>query len=290
MTEKNRKGMALTYTVEDNAYSTLGEWLVAKGFPKKTMKDIFQAGTITIDGIPATPKNSLVQGMTIRIRPVKEKIDHDPIPMVLAILYEDEDLIVIDKPVGVTMNSKGQVSLANGVAAYFEEQGIASKVRFINRLDRDTSGCVMVAKHGLAQHMYQQQMEDHRLEKWYRATVLGALESKEGILTLPLRRSDDGIHQEVHPEGVMTKTEYRVISYDDTQDVSVLDIRLWTGKTHQIRVSMAHIGHPLQYDTLYGGGDGLGQTFSLRASRLGFEHMRSGESIVIHGEVAQGDC
>ena len=149
------------------------------------------------------------------------------------------------------MNSKEQVSLANGVAHYFKIHKIYGKVRFLNRLDRDTSGLVVVAKHGLAQHFYQMQMDDNRLEKWYRATVQGRLEQAHEVLELPIRKSADGIHQEVHPEGVMTKTEYEVLHYDAAQDTTDLRIRLWTGKTHQIRVTMAHIGHPLVYDPLY---------------------------------------
>ena len=85
------------------------------------------------------------------------KIDHEPIEMNLHILYEDDDLLIVDKPAGVTVNSKDQVSLANGVAYYFKEHGIKRKVRFLNRLDRDTTGCIVIAKSGLAQSLYQQQ-------------------------------------------------------------------------------------------------------------------------------------
>ena len=212
------------------------------------------------------------------------------------------------------MNSKGQVSLANGVAHYFKAHKIYGKVRFLNRLDRDTSGLVVVAKHGLAQHFYQMQMDDNRLEKWYRATVQGRLAQTHEVLELPIRKSADGIHQEVHPEGVMTKTEYEVLHYDAAQDTTDLRIRLWTGKTHQIRVTMAHIGHPLVHDPLYadegvlesrqstvendeaqcykglqqevtntakGQVKDIVKTFALRAYRLVCYHMRTGEQIVI---------
>ncbi len=305
----------LTYTIENLIATTVGEWLDIHQFPRKTMKELFGAKAVRLDGKICTAKSGLSEGMVLEIIPLKERIDHDPIEMPLTISYEDEDILIVDKPSGITMNSKGQVSLANGVAHYFKVNKIYGKVRFLNRLDRDTSGLVVVAKHGLAQHYYQLQMDDNRLEKWYRATVKGRVEQSQGVLEFPLRKSaDDGIHQEVHPEGAMTKTEYEVLSYDTSQDTTEVRIRLWTGKTHQIRVTMAHIGHPLVHDTLYAdaqvvkykhGALGMDatqvhisvqndseniekvsaqdteKTFVLRAYRLVCYHMRTGEQIVV---------
>ena len=304
----------LLYTIGNTTKRTLGEWLDTYHFPRKTMKDLFAAKGVRLDGQLCTAKSELSEGMVLEIIPLKERIDHDPIEIPLTIAYEDEDILIVDKSSGITMNSKGQVSLANGVAHYFKVHKIYGKVRFLNRLDRDTSGLVVVAKHGLAQHFYQMQMDDNRLEKWYRATVQGRLAQAHEVLELPIRKSIDGIHQEVHPEGVMTKTEYEVLHYDAAQDTTDLRIRLWTGKTHQIRVTMAHIGHPLVHDSLYADGgvlesrqstvendeaqcykglqqevrntangqiDDVGKTFALRAYRLVCYHMRTGVQIVI---------
>ncbi len=304
----------LTYTIENSTATTVGEWLDTHQFPRKTMKELFAAKGVRLDGQICTAKSGLSQGMVLELIPLKERIDHDPIEMPLVIAYEDEDILVVDKPSGITMNSKGQVSLANGVAYYFKTHKIYGKVRFLNRLDRDTSGLVVVAKHGLAQHYYQLQMDDNRLEKWYCATVKGQVTQSQGVLEFPLRKSADGIHQEVHPEGTMTKTEYEVLSYDASQDTTEVRIRLWTGKTHQIRVTMAHIGHPLVHDPLYADGQkveykhgALGmdttqvhtsvqndseniekvlaqdteKTFALRAYRLVCYHMRTGRQIVV---------
>ena len=304
----------LLYTIGNTTKRTLGEWLDTYHFPRKTMKELFGAKAVRLDGQLCTAKSELSEGMVLEMIPLKERIDHDPIETPLTIAYEDEDIVVVDKPSGVTMNSKGQVSLANGVAHYFKIHKIYGKVRFLNRLDRDTSGLVVVAKHGLAQHFYQMQMDDNRLEKWYRATVQGRLAQAHEVLELPIRKSIDGIHQEVHPEGVMTKTEYEVLHYDAMQDTTDVRIRLWTGKTHQIRVTMAHIGHPLIHDSLYadegvleskqnalgiddvqshkclqqevtstvnGEVEDIGKTFALRAYRLVCYHMRTGVQIVI---------
>ena len=304
----------LTYTIEHTTATTLGEWLETHQFPRKTMKELFGAKAVRLDGQLCTAKTELSEGMVLEIIPLKERIDHDPIEMLLTIVYEDDDILIVDKASRITMNSKGQVSLANGVAHYFKAHKIYGKVRFLNRLDRDTSGLVVVAKHGLAQHFYQMQMDDNRLEKWYRATVQGRLAQTHEVLELPIRKSADGIHQEVHPEGVMTKTEYEVLHYDAAQDTTDLRIRLWTGKTHQIRVTMAHIGHPLVHDPLYadegvlesrqstvendeaqcykglqqevtntakGQVKDIVKTFALRAYRLVCYHMRTGEQIVV---------
>ena len=308
----------LTYTIENTTALTLGEWLDTHQFPRKTMKDLFAAKGVRLNGQLCTAKSELSEGMALEIIPLKERIDHDPIEMPLTIAYEDEDILIVDKSSGITMNSKGQVSLANGVGHYFKAHKIYGKIRFLNRLDRDTSGLVVVAKHGLAQHFYQMQMDDNRLEKWYRATVQGQLTRAREVLELPIRKSADGIHQEVHPEGVMTKTEYEVLHYDAIQGITDVRIRLWTGKTHQIRVTMAHIGHPLVHDPLYADAQAveykhgtLGmdttqvhtsvqkdsentakeaiqvlaevpeKTFALRAYRLVCYHMRTGRQIVI---------
>ena len=302
---------------------TLGAVLDTK-YPRKSLVKLFEEKLIHINGHKATPKDVISEGDEIWIAMAKEKIDHEPIEMNLHILYEDDDLLIVDKPAGVTVNSKDQVSLANGVAYYFKENGIKRKVRFLNRLDRDTTGCIVIAKSGLAQSLYQQQMDDNTFEKWYMATVEGIVEVDEDSLILPMERSADGIHYEVNPKGKETRTDYSVLcrhssrpvdnsvnksqnSVDMSQenvdielqnvdkhgvnvDKSVHNsqecgytevlVRLYTGKTHQIRVAFSHIGHPLVEDTLYGA-QPTGQPFQLRAQKVVFTHMRTGERITV---------
>lgn len=302
---------------------TLGEVLDTK-YPRKSLVKLFEEKLIHINGHKATPKDVISEGDEIWIAMAKEKIDHEPIEMNLHILYEDDDLLIVDKPAGVTVNSKDQVSLANGVAYYFKEHGIKRKVRFLNRLDRDTTGCIVVTKSGLAQSLYQQQMDDNTFEKWYMATVEGIVEADEDSLVFPMERSADGIHYEVNPKGKETRTDYSVLYRHSSQPVdnsvnksknsvdiasknvdielqnvdksgqnvykSVYNsqecgytevlVRLYTGKTHQIRVAFSHIGHPLVGDTLYGA-QPTGQPFQLRAQKVVFTHMRTGERITV---------
>ena len=302
---------------------TLGEVLDTK-YPRKSLVKLFEEKLIHINGHKATPKDVISEGDEIWIAMAKEKIDHEPIEMNLHILYEDDDLLIVDKPAGVTVNSKDQVSLANGVAYYFKEHGIKRKVRFLNRLDRDTTGCIVIAKSGLAQSLYQQQMYDNTFEKWYMASVEGIVEADEDSLVLSMECSADGIHYEVNPKGKETRTDYSVLCRHQSQpvdnyvnksknsvdiasknvDIELSDVdksgrnvdksvynsqecgytevlvRLYTGKTHQIRVAFSHIGHPLVGDTLYGA-QPTGQPFQLRAQKVVFTHMRTGERITV---------
>ena len=302
---------------------TLGQLLDAK-YPRKAMIKLFDEKLIHVNGHKATPHTEVVVDDEIWIAMAKEKIDHDPIAMDLHILYEDDDLLIVDKPAGVTVNSKNQVSLANGIAHYFKEHSIKRKIRFLNRLDRDTTGCIVIAKSGLAQSLYQQQMDDNTFEKWYMAIVEGIVEADSDSLVFPMDRSIDGIHYEVNSKGKETRTDFTVLhrypngivdnsvhnlqnivdisreNVDSTvntvdkqgeivdnsvhnlgnQPCTVVAVRLYTGKTHQIRVAFSHIGHPLLGDTLYGA-KSTGEPFALRAMKVVFSHMRSGDRITV---------
>ena len=302
---------------------TLGQLLDTK-YPRKAMVKLFDEKLIHVNGHKATPHTEVAVDDVIWIAMAKEKIDYEPIAMDLHILYEDDDLLIVDKPAGVTVNSKDQVSLANGITHYFMEHGIKRKVRFLNRLDRDTTGCIVIAKSGLAQSLYQQQMDDNTFEKWYMATVEGIVEADEDSLVFPMERSADGIHYEVNAKGKETRTDFSVLCRHSSQpvdnsvnksknsvdiapknvDINLGDVdkssqnvdkavyksnkcgysevlvRLYTGKTHQIRVAFSHIGHPLVGDTLYGA-QPTGQPFQLCAQKVVFTHMRTGERITV---------
>ena len=302
---------------------TLGAVLDTK-YPRKAMVKLFDEKLIHVNGHKATPHTEVAVDDEIWIAMAKEKIDHEPIAMDLHILYEDDDLLIVDKPAGITVNSKDQVSLANGIAYYFKDRGIKRKIRFLNRLDRDTTGCIVIAKSGLAQSLYQQQMDDNTFEKWYMAIVEGLVESDSDSLVLPMDRSIDGIHYEVNSKGKETRTDFTVLhrypdgavdnsvhnlqnivdisheNVDSTvntvdkqgedvdnsvhnlgnQPCTAVAVRLYTGKTHQIRVAFSHIGHPLLGDTLYGA-KSTGEPFALRAIKVVFTHMRSGDRITV---------
>ena len=290
---------------------TLGQLLDTK-YPRKAMVKLFDEKLIHVNGHKATPHTEVAVDDEIWMAMAKEKIDHEPIAMDLHILYEDDDLLIVDKPAGVTVNSKDQVSLANGIAHYFMEHGIKRKVRFLNRLDRDTTGCIVIAKSGLAQSLYQQQMDDNTFEKWYMAIVEGLVESDSDSLVLPMDRSIETrtdftvLHR--YPDGAVDNSVHNLqnivdISHEnvdstvntvdkqggivdnsvhnlENQPCTAVAVRLYTGKTHQIRVAFSHIGHPLLGDTLYGA-KSTGEPFALRAMKVVFTHMRSGDRITV---------
>lgn len=302
---------------------TLGKLLDTK-YPRKAMVKLFDEKLIHVNGHKATPHTEVAVDDEIWIAMAKEKIDYEPIAMDLHVLYEDDDLLIVDKPAGVTVNSKNQVSLANGIAYYFKDRGIKRKIRFLNRLDRDTTGCIVIAKSGLAQSLYQHQMDDNSFEKWYMAIVEGIVEADSDSLVFPMDRSIDGIHYEVNSKGIETRTDFTVLhrypdgvvdnsvhnlqnivdisheNVDSTvntvdkqggivdnsvhnlgnQPCTAVAVRLYTGKTHQIRVAFSHIGHPLLGDTLYGA-KSTGEPFALRAMKVVFTHMRSGDRITV---------
>lgn len=320
--------LVTTQDIESIQYATtdaitLGQLLDTK-YPRKAMVKLFDEKLIHVNGHKATPHTEIAVDDEIWIAMAKEKIDYEPIAMDLHILYEDDDLLIVDKPAGVTVNSKDQVSLANGIAYYFKDRGIKRKIRFLNRLDRDTTGCIVIAKSGLAQSLYQQQMDDNTFEKWYMAIVEGLVELDSDSLVFPMDRSIDGIHYEVNSKGKETRTDFTVLhrypngvvdnsvynlqnivdisheNVDSTENTvdkqgenvdnsvhnlgnqpcTAVAVRLYTGKTHQIRVAFSHIGHPLLGDTLYGA-KSTGEPFALRAMKVVFTHMRSGDRITV---------
>mgnify|MGYP004444432555 CR=1 FL=1 len=305
--------------VADSAEVTLGQVFDALHLSRKSLKTLFEDRLIFLNNHKAQAYMAVAIGDEIRLAMPKEKIDHEAIDGDLTILYEDYDLLIVDKPAGLTVNSPGQVSLANLVSRYFRDKSIKRKVRFLNRLDRDTSGCIVIAKSGLAQSYYQGQMEKNAFEKWYRATVQGHLDptgddvlntfgSAKGVDTtdicdvktrqcyttvqfeFPMGRSQDGIHYEVQETGKYTRTDYRVVDFasmtlDNGQslETSQVDVQLFTGRTHQIRVAFSYIGHPLVGDVLYGGID-TGKPFALRAVKVKFKGMRDGQVHVVVAE------
>lgn len=173
--------------------------------------------------------------------------------MPLRIVYEDEDLLVIDKPADTPIHpSQGNYenSLANGVLHYYAEQGIPFVFRCINRLDRDTTGLVLIAKNMLSGAILSQAMRDREIHRTYLAVTEGAL-PESGIIDLPIaRKSGSTIERCIDWEnGERAVTHYRCL--EQNENYSLAQIWLETGRTHQIRVHMKAIGHPLPGDFLY---------------------------------------
>ncbi|MBQ8381226.1 MAG: RluA family pseudouridine synthase [Clostridia bacterium] len=217
------------------------------------------------------------EGDRILVRLPEEKSDGiRPIEMPLDIVYEDEYIIAVNKPRDMpTHPSKGNSlpTLAEGLMAYFDGSFV---FRAINRLDRDTSGIVIVAKDAFTADKLSSQMKSFGYSKKYYAVISGIPKEKSGVIDAPIERVCEGnMKRCVRPDGKRALTEYTVIATDG-KERSLCEVTLHTGRTHQIRVHMAYIGHPLYADFLYGERID-GESYKLHAREISFTHPITGE-------------
>ena len=203
-----------------------------------------------------------------------------PMELPLSVVYEDGDILVVDKPQDMPIHpSRGNhlPTLANAVRFYMGE---AFVFRAITRLDRDTSGLVLIAKNQRAAAVMGREMMAKQIEKVYHALVSGIPEPREGVINAPIARErEDSIRRVVRKDGKDSVTEYRVLSVDGEGN-ALCEVRPLTGRTHQIRVHMAYIGHPLKDDFLYGT-EREGALYCLRCVRLSFTHPTTGEKMTV---------
>ena len=177
-----------------------------------------------------------------------------PIKMDLNILYEDEGLLILNKPAGIAVHPSilhFEDSLSNGVRYYFDATGLHKKIRPVNRLDLNTSGIIIFAKNEYIQEDLIRQMQEKTFKKEYLALAEGIFETKKDTINAPIARKEGSIIERcVSENGQTAITEYEVL--EEYENISLIKCKLLTGRTHQIRVHMAYIGHPLIGDTLYG--------------------------------------
>lgn len=202
-----------------------------------------------------------------------------PEAMPLSIRFEDDDLMVIAKPAGLVVHPTGNHAggtLANGVIAYWQQRGEHRKFRAVNRLDKDTSGLLIVAKNQWAHEQFSRMQQERTLHRIYQAIAEGEVEPDEGTIDAPIGLAEDSfITRQIRPDGQKAVTHFRLLARGN--GLSHLELKLDTGRTHQIRVHMSSLGHPLAGDDLYGGGRQLIGRQALHAFRLAFVHPRSGQ-------------
>ena len=214
-----------------------------------------------------------------------------PKKMDLDIAYEDEWLIIINKPSGIPVHPSilhYEDSLSNGVKYYFDSIGLKKKIRPVIRIDKDTSGLVVFAKCEYIQEALTKQMEKDIFKKEYIAVTQGLFENKKGIIDLPITRKENSIIERcISDIGDKSITEYEVLNEKKELNYSILRCRLKTGRTHQIRVHMSYIGHPLLGDDLYGGKQDLIKRQALHCKKISFIHPINNVEIIAEADLPE---
>ena len=213
----------------------------------------------------------------------EEKSDFPPEDIPITPIFEDDTLLIINKQPGYTVHpTKGhpEHTIANGVMKYMLDNDDSYKIRFVNRLDMDTSGVLVIGKNSHAQDSFMKQMKDKTITKKYLAIVKGTFDTTSGVINLPIGRPDpEDVRRAVTPDGADSTTKYRVL--EQFKDHTLLELTIETGRTHQIRVHMAHIGHPVLSDVLYDEEDPLIKRQALHAKYLAFNHPKTGERMEV---------
>ena len=199
----------------------------------------------------------------------------------LNIVYEDDFLLIINKQPNVAIHPSMlhyDNSLSNGVKFYFDSIGLKKKIRPVNRLDRNTSGLVIFAKNEYVQEFLIKQMQNNTFSKEYLAILEGILDEKQGTINAPIARKKDSIIERcVDESGDFSITHYKVIK--EFYNLSLVNFKLETGRTHQIRVHSSYIGHPILGDDLYGNKSSLIYRQALHSYKISFIHPKTREKM-----------
>lgn len=248
-------------------------------------------GTVLVNGKAAKAKYAVKVGDVITYEiPEDETLDYEAEDIPLDIIYEDEDVAVINKPQGMVVHpSAGHTSgtLVNALMYHIKDLSTINGVvrpGIVHRIDKDTSGLLMIAKNDISHKALAEELKDKKSLRKYLAIVHGNLPNDRGMIEAPIGRSEkDRKKQAVTAKGKEAVTRFQVL--ERFGNYTLVELTLETGRTHQIRVHMAYIGHPVAGDPLYGPRKTLkGQGQFLHARTLGFTHPRTGEVMTFTAE------
>lgn len=256
------------------------------GLSRGLLRRMKNGGGVYLNGTPAYITQRVVAGDTLNIQFADSPTNLVPQKLDLDILYEDSALLVINKRADMAVyptRSYPERTLANGIAYLWQERGLERKVRLVHRLDRETSGTIIVAKEPFAYQGLVEQLRSNELSRKYLAIVKGILPEKSGVIDQPIGRSESleghALRRIVSSTGKDSKTYFQVIQ--EYGNLSLLELKLASGRTHQIRVHMKWLGFPIIGDEMYYKGSDVIKRQALHAWSVNFKHPRTGKNLLI---------
>ncbi len=282
----------LNYEItEDHDGESVADFLRGKGYSHRLITDLkHHENGLSVGGSEVYAIHQLSAGDVLKVSLPEETTDEwiVPIGMPLDIVYEDEDLIVINKDTGVTVHPTRlhqDDTLANGLRWYYDQKGEPFTMRVVNRLDRDTTGLLIVARHALSACVLGKAITERRIHRVYIAAAMGDMHdifpSGEGLIDAPIACvPDQAMLREINREtGEEARTHVKILCYNPELDTTLCEVTLETGRTHQIRVHFQYTGHPLPGDFLYNPDYSLISRQALHSYRLSFEQPVTGEEL-----------
>lgn len=259
--------MNITLKYKNYIKQSINKFMLSKGYSDNNIYYLIKNKNVLVNGELVKDKNHLLTFNSV-IKVTLNNEDNTLIPYEsrLDVVYEDEYLLIVNKEKNIDVEPtklNNESSLSNMVTYYFKINNIKSKIHLVNRLDKLTTGLVIIAKNQYIHNL----MQNVKIDKRYLALVKGK-NNKKGTIKVKIDRVVGSIKREVNNTGKLSITKYKLVKYDN--DNSLIDIKLLTGRTHQIRVSFAYINHPLVGDPLYG--TDTKENMYLKAYYLSFIH------------------
>lgn len=282
--------MILKYKATDNKFFNIKEVIKSHfQISNRLLIKLKKENRIFLNGKPVYITEKISQGDLLKIDMNFIETSNNIVPteMDLDIVFEDDYLLIINKPASIPVHPSCNYyenSLSNGVKFYFNKINLQKKIRPVNRLDKDTSGLVIFAKHEYIQETLIKQMKSGVFKKEYIALLVGNLDKISGTINVPIARKTDSImEREVSENGETAISHYKLIK--NFENYCEVQYTLETGRTHQLRVHSKYIGHPILGDTLYGEKSNLISRQALHAYRVTFLHPITKEIITFEAKL-----
>lgn len=260
----------------------ISQYLREKGYSGRGIRNV----EVYLNGKRTKTTKQVKKNARLLVKEKEKEVGIKSIKMDLKIIYEDKNLLIIDKDPYLVVHpttKKTDLTLANGVIHYLQEQtGKIQPPRFFNRLDMNTSGLIVVAKNAYTQAFLQSDKE--KVSKFYQAIVKGIIKENEMMIEIPIGKEGDELRRKemsLDTGGQTAKTYMKVLERFPNEDLTLVELELFTGRTHQIRAHMSLVGYPILGDELYGGEDIRAKRQLLHAFKLIFTDVETGEKIQV---------